>query len=268
MRIPNKSLSQFGFRQPSRLLNNSVARGLAPGVRAEDCGRSGCRGGLDQRLLAVQQVRGFNGIIPYEIPGMPSGVLEMGIGALLGYMVGNTQGRGAMGALFGLAAGAVLGQVQPTGTAAAGSGQKVDVPKAPGATVPGATPDKAPGSFDWDSAIGIVNNLLLSKDSVATGKSVYSSIKEIWGSKTAKPGDKPGTTKVTEKALLAPQPLNTQAEIQNPPPAEVVEIRESVDNPDYGWAPMPDSWSTMGGGATNIVWEDDASGGAGSKLED
>lgn len=255
MRIPNKNLNQLGFRQPSKLLNSSVAQGLAPGVRAEDCGRSGCRGGLDQRLLAVQQVRGFNGIIPYEIPGMPSGVLEMGIGALLGYMVGNTQGRGAVGALFGLAAGAVLGQVQPTGTAVAGTGQKVDVPKAPGATVPGATPDKAPGSFDWDSAIGIVNNLLFSKDAIATGKSVYSSIKEIWSSKTAKPGDKPGTNEATEKAVL--EPTYTPGEGEG-----VVHIDESFN---YGVEPMQDDWSTMGGGSTEIVWEGE---GVGHPIED
>lgn len=191
MRIPNKSLNRFGFRQPSRLLNNGVAQELAPGIRAEDCGRSGCRGGLDQRLLAVQQVRGFNGIIPYEIPGMPSGVLEMGIGALLGYVVGNTQGRGAVGALFGLAAGAVLGQVQPTGSSGTGTSAGAKgyaVTKQPGTTPAGATPDKAGSGFDWNAAGTLVQGLLLDSKRISDVKNIMDLVSKSWGSTTAKEG--------------------------------------------------------------------------------
>lgn len=196
MRIPNKSLNRFGFRQPNRLLNNSVARGLAPSVRAEDCGRSGCRGVLSQRAL-VSQVRGFgnfNGIIPYEIPGMPSGVLEMGLGALLGYVVGNTQGRGAVGALFGLAAGAVLGQVQPTGRSGTGTSAGAKgyaVTKQPGTTPSGATPDKAGSGFDWNAAGGIVQNLLLNSQRISDVKNIMDLVSKSWGSSTAKTASTP-----------------------------------------------------------------------------
>lgn len=149
MRIPNKSLNRFGFRQP--------------------------------------QVRGFNGIIPYEIPGMPSGVLEMGLGALLGYMVGNTQGRGAVGALFGLAAGAVLGQVQPKGgSPATGEAKGYIVTKQPGTTPAGATPDKAGSGFDWNAAGSIVQNLLLDSKRISDVKNIMDLVSKSWGSSTAK----------------------------------------------------------------------------------
>ncbi|MBU1767911.1 MAG: hypothetical protein KJ648_07405 [Candidatus Omnitrophica bacterium] len=136
------------------------------------------------------RLRGFNGIIPYTVPGLPNGALEMGLGALVGYLIGNQKGQGLVGALFGVAAGSVLGQMQPaiagvTPTQLTGSGTLV--PAQPGATVANATPDKNPAGFDWDNAAGVVSKVLTDKQLFATGKEIYGIIAQAWGSKTRVP---------------------------------------------------------------------------------
>lgn len=132
----------------------------------------------------------FGGIIPYTVPGLPAGALEMGLGGLAGYLIGNQRDKGLVGLLFGVAAGALLAQVQP---AVAGqtptqlTGQGALVPAQPGLTAAGATPDKNPDAFDWDEASGIVQKVLTDKQLIGAGKEIYGIIAQAWGSKTRVP---------------------------------------------------------------------------------
>jgi len=131
----------------------------------------------------------FNGIIPYTVSGLPSGSLEIGLGALVGYLLGSQRGQGTVGALLGVAAGAVLGQVKTTAgssaTGAATGAQGYAVTKQPGVSAPGSAPDKAGSGFDWAGAAGIVNGLLSNKQLAAGVQQIATIVSSAWGSKTA-----------------------------------------------------------------------------------
>jgi hypothetical protein len=134
----------------------------------------------------------FGGIIPYTVPGLPNGALEMGIGGLIGYLIGSRSNKGLIGALFGVAAGSVLGQMQPavagvTPTQLTGSGALV--PATPGASAAGAAPDKANSGFDWKSAATVVGSVLTDKQLWATSKEIYGIIKQAWGADTKVPAE-------------------------------------------------------------------------------
>lgn len=124
----------------------------------------------------------YGSLLPGRLlPGFPEGTLEVGLGALLGYLVGAGSQKGVLGAVVGGAAGLLLGQMKfSTGSAQSGYA----VTARPGTTPAAATPDKAGSGFDWTSASKIIGSILTNKNLQAGVTSIASLVSKAWGSDT------------------------------------------------------------------------------------